>query len=315
MLVTGGRGFLGSHLCLKLAEMAPEDCRVVALDNGTRDCFASLGVESPPALQFVDGDLRDPAAWLPDIGSPSVVVHCAALAGVSTYYRNPTAVLEVNGIGTARLLSALEHLRPELFVNLSTSEVYGPHAEGVRESDLTPIGPVTDPRWTYAASKVFAEHLVFATARSNGLPVVSLRPFNVYGPGQVGEGAVRNFCARAAAGEVLQVTGDGSPTRAWLFVSDFIAAVFAVAAQPESWGSTYNVGNPAARVSTLELATLINGLAGSAAGVEMTPHPGTDVLHRWPRIDALRDAAGWQPEVGLEDGLRRTLEFWRARER
>jgi len=295
--------------------MAPEGCSVVALDNGTRDCFAALGVEGPPALKFVDGDLRDPAAWLPDIGSPSVVVHCAALAGVSTYYGNPTSVLEVNGVGTARLLSALEPLRPDLFVNLSTSEVYGPHAEGVRESDLTPIGPVSDARWSYAASKVFAEHLVFATARSSGLPVVSMRPFNVYGPGQVGEGAVRNFCARAVAGEALQVTGDGSPTRAWLYVSDFIAAVLALAEQTGAWGSTYNVGNPEARVSTLELATLINELALSDAGVELTPHPGVDVLHRWPRIDALHSATGWRPEVGLEDGLRRTLEFWRARER
>ena len=311
VLVTGGRGFLGSHLCLRLAAMAPEGCEVVSVDNGTRDSFAARGCETPDRLRFVTGDLRDPDAWLSEVGRPSVVIHCAALAGVSTYYLSPTLVLDVNGVGTASLLSALEPLRPELFVNLSTSEVYGPHAEGVRESDLTPIGPVSDPRWAYAASKVFAEHLVFATQRKTGLPVVSLRPFNVYGPGQVGEGAVRNFCERAVAGEALEVTGDGSPTRAWLYLDDFTDAVFAVVGQPESWGSTYNVGNPDARASTLELATLINKLAGNPAAIELVPHPGQDVLHRWPNIDALVDSTGWRPRIGLEEGLRQTLDFWR----
>ena len=312
MLVTGGRGFLGSHLCLRLAAMAPQGCEVLSLDNGTRDCFAALGQEAPSALRFIEGDLLHPEQWLAEVGRPSVVVHCAALAGVSTYYKRPTAVLHVNGIGSARLLEALVSLGPELVVNLSTSEVYGPHAEGVRESDLTPVGPVSDPRWSYAASKIFAEHLLFATAREHGLPVVSLRPFNVYGPGQVGEGAVRNFCARAASGEALTVTGDGSPTRAWLFVDDFTRAVLAVAAEASCWGRTYNVGDPKARVSTLELATRINELAKSDVPVEFEPHQGQDVLHRWPCVDALTEATGWRPQVGLNEGLQRTLEFWRA---
>jgi len=311
VLVTGGRGFLGSHLCLRLAAQCPEGSEVISLDNGTRDCFAALGQEPPAALRFITGDLLDPDSWLSEVGRPSVVIHCAALAGVSTYYRTPTRVLEVNGIGTARLLSALEPLRPELVINLSTSEVYGRHAAGVRESDATPVGPVSDPRWVYAASKVFAEHLVIATGRESGLPVVSLRPFNVYGPGQTGEGAVRNFCEGAVRGEALKVTGDGSPTRAWLYVDDFIEALFALARQPESWGRSYNVGHPGARASTLELASLINELAGNEAAIEFEPHPGQDVLHRWPVIDALTDATGWQPIVGLEDGLRRTIEFWR----
>lgn len=310
VLVTGGRGFLGSHICLRLAAMAPPGCEVISLDNGTRDCFAALGVAAPPELRFIDGDLLEPEAWLHHVGSPSVVVHCAALAGVSTYYKNPTAVLKVNGIGSARLFDALLGLGPELVVNLSTSEVYGPHAEGVRESDLTPVGPVSDPRWAYAASKVFAEHLLFATALEHGLGVVSLRPFNVYGPGQVGEGAVRNFCARAVRGEALTVTGDGSPTRAWLYVDDFTSAVFAVVGESRCWGRTYNVGDPDARVSTLQLAMRINELAENAAPVEFEPHPGQDVLHRWPRVDALVEATGWQPQVALDEGLRRTVEFW-----
>ena len=310
VLVTGGRGFLGSHICLRLAALAPPGCEVISLDNGTRDCFAALNVAAPPSLRFIEGDLLNSEAWLPQVGRPSVVVHCAALAGVSTYYKQPTAVLRVNGLGSAQLFESLVALEPELVVNLSTSEVYGPHAEGVSEGDLTPVGPVSDPRWAYAASKVFAEHLLFATAREHGLRVVSLRPFNVYGPGQVGEGAVRNFCDRAARGAALSVTGDGSPTRAWLYVDDFTRAVFAVVGDERCWGNTYNVGDPQARISTLQLAMQINKLASNATPIEFEPHLGQDVLHRWPRVDALFDATGWQPQVSLDEGLRRTLEFW-----
>ena len=312
VLVTGGRGFLGSHICLTLCRMAPDGCQVVAVDNHTRDCFAALGQEAPANLRFVTGDVREPRAWLDEVGRPSVVVHCAALAGVSTYYEDPASVVEVNGLGTARLLDALvEQGPPDLFVNLSTSEVYGRHAEAADEDGPTAVGPVSDPRWTYASSKVFAEHLLFARVRSGALKAVSLRPFNVYGPGQVGEGAIRIFADRALRGEPLQVTGDGAQTRAWLYVHDFVEALLAVAGTPSCWGRTYNVGDPETLVSTLELAQRVARLAGSDAGIELVPHPGQDVLHRWPRTEAIRAATGWVPTVDLDEGLRRTIDFWR----
>ncbi len=314
VVITGGRGFLGSHLALRLAHAHPEG-RVVAVDNGTRDCFSALGIAPPPNLEFVTGDVRAPQDWLPRIGRPSVVVHLAALAGVSTYYRDPLSVLEVNGLGTARLLRLLtdEHsdLRPSLFLNVSTSETYGPHAAGADEREPTPVGPISDPRWTYAASKVFAEHWTFATARTTGLPVVSVRPFNVYGPGQIGEGAVRIFCERAVRGESLSVTGDGSPTRSWIFVDDFVDALLALVATPASWGATYNVGRPEDLVTTRRLAERILVLAQAPGALVFVPHPGQDVQERWPRTDALRAATGWAPRVGLDEGLSRTIAFWR----
>lgn len=309
VLITGGRGFLGSHLALRLAAQAPAGAEVVAVDNGHRDCFSALGLPAPPNLRFVVGDVRRPEEWLPSVGEPSAVVHCAALAGVSTYYRDPAAVLEVNGLGTCRLLEALGDVG--LFVNLSTSEVYGRDAEAADEAGPTAVGPVSDPRWTYSASKVFGEHMVFARVRSEGLKAVSVRPFNVYGPGQVGEGAVRIFCERALRGDPLQVTGDGSQTRAWIYVDDFVDAVMALAASPSAWGRTYNVGNADTLVTTAALAERIASLAGSPGGVEYIPHPGTDVRARWPRTEALRAATAWSPKVGLDEGLRHTLDFWR----
>jgi nucleoside-diphosphate-sugar epimerase len=280
------------------------------VDDGTRDCYAALGIEPPEALRFVQGDVRRPQDWLPGIGPCSVVVHLAALAGVSTYYRIPHTVMEVNGLGTARLLEALAPDPPSLFVNVSTSEVYGRDAGGADESEPTPIGPVSDPRWTYACSKIFAEHLVFATARTTGLNVVSVRPFNVYGPGQMGEGAVRNFSSLAVRGEQLKVTGDGSASRAWIYVDDFVDAILALADTPSAWGSSYNVGKPDTLVSTRDLAERINAAAGSDAGIEYVPHPGQDVRARWPRTEAIRAATDWVPKVDLVEGLARTVAFW-----
>ncbi len=285
---------------------------MVCVDDGTRDCYAALGVEPPASLRFVKGDVRSPLDWISEIGPCSAVVHFAALAGVSTYYRVPRKVMEVNGLGTARLLAALEEHPPSLFVNVSTSEVYGRDAEGADEAGPTPIGPTSDPRWTYACSKIFAEHLVFATARTTGLPVVSVRPFNVYGPGQMGEGAVRNFCSRAVRGEQLSVTGDGSPTRAWIYVDDFVDAILALAATPAAWGRTYNVGKPDTLVTTKDLAERINEAAGNSAGIEYVPHPGQDVRARWPRTEAIREATGWVPRVDLDEGIERTVEFWKG---
>ncbi len=312
VLITGGRGFLGSHLALRLAALAPDGCEVVSVDNGTRDCFASLGIEPPSNLRFIEGDVRDPGAWLEQVGDPSVVIHCAALAGVSTYYKSPASVLQVNGLGTSRLLDALTARRaPDLFVNLSTSEVYGRDAAGADEDGPTPVGPVHDPRWTYAASKVFGEQLVLH--HEGVTQKVSVRPFNVYGPGQVGEGAIRNFSEAAVRGPQLSVTGDGSQSRAWIYVDDFVDAVMTLAETPSAWGRTYNVGNPDTLVGTLALAEEINELAGNAAGVKLVPHPGQDVRARWPRTERLIAATGWQAQVGLTEGLRRTVAFWRER--
>ncbi len=310
VLITGGRGFLGSHIALRLAALAPAGTEVIAVDNHHRDCFAALGASVPDNLRFVTGDIRRPTEWLGELPSPSVVVHCAALAGVSTYYEAPADVLKVNGLGTARLLEELLPTPPSLFINLSTSEVYGRDAEGADEAAPTPVGPVSDPRWTYAASKVFAEHLVLSYSKMGQLSAVSLRPFNVYGPGQMGEGAIRNFAERAVRGEPLQVTGDGSPTRAWIYVDDFVDAVFAVAGEESAWGRAYNVGNASTSVSTAALAEAINAAARSTAGVEFVPHPGTDVRARWPRTEALREATGWSARVGLEEGIARTVKFW-----
>lgn len=312
VLITGGRGFLGSHLALRLAAAAPPGAIIHVVDDGTRDALSHLVPHPPGAIRTHRADIRQTRHWLSDLGPFSVVVHCAALAGVSTYYQRPHDVLAVNGFGTARLVEQLSLDPPALLVNLSTSEVYGGEADGAREDGPTAIGTIDDPRWTYATSKLYAESVVLHAHRAGALPAVSVRPFNIYGPGQVGEGAVRNFAEAAVRGEALRVTGVGSAVRSWCYVEDFCDAVFALAASPTSWGRTYNVGHPGTRISMRGLAERIRDLAGSTSVIEAVPHPGRDIALRWPRIDRIQDAVGWSPRVVLDEGLQATLAHWRA---
>jgi nucleoside-diphosphate-sugar epimerase len=315
VVITGGGGFLGGQLALRLARIAPPGARVVVVDDDTRRCLDSLAPALPAGIVKLRADVRDAGRWLPEVGAASVIVHCAALAGVSTYYQRPHDVLAVNGLGTVALVEAAVTLAPALFLNLSTSEVYGANAAGAREDGPAAPGPVGDPRWTYATSKLFAESWVLMAHRAGRLPAVSLRPFNVYGPGQLGEGAVRNFCEAAVRGLPLRVTGDGRQRRSWCHVDDFLDALFAVAADSRHWGRAYNVGDEGRRVEMGELARRIQGIAGMGSPVELVPHQGQDVLERWPDTTSIRSATGWAPRVDLDVGLRQTVAWWRERVR
>lgn len=314
VLITGGRGFLGAQLALRLAREAPPGGKIHVVDDGTRDAMQRLAPQPPANISFHRADVRQARHWLSDLGPCSVVVHCAALAGVSTYYLRPQEVLAVNGFGTARLVEQLALEPPALVINLSTSEVYGEAADGADEEQATAIGPVSDPRWTYATSKLFAESVVLHAHRAGWFPAVSVRPFNIYGPGQVGEGAIRNFCAAAVRGEPLRVTGDGSATRSWCAVDDFTDAILALARTPTAWGRSYNIGDPSTLVSMRALAERILERHGHGGTIEAAPHPGRDIPRRWPRIDRIRAATGWSPTRSFDDGLDATLAFWRSQD-
>jgi nucleoside-diphosphate-sugar epimerase len=167
-------------------------------------------------------------------------------------------------------------------------------------------------RWTYAVSKLAGEHLSFAFHREFGLPVASVRPFNVYGPRQVGEGAVPIFVARALADEPIVVHNDGSQLRAWLFVDDFVEAFVRVLDDPKAVGETFNVGNPIETVSVLTLAQKIVRLCGSRSEVRFEPYrPDGDVRVRIPSIEKAESLLGWKPGVSLDDGLARTIAWHR----
>jgi len=309
VVLTGGVGFLGSHLATALCE----GNEVILFDIGRRDAVRHTDLAEHPHVSVVRGDVRDAERVRQVVAGADVVIHLAAIAGVSSYYRSGVETMEVNFTGTATVLRAVADRCPALhrFINFSTSEVYGAEARGAREDAPTPVGPATEPRWTYAAGKLAADHLAFAYHRHRGVPVVSIRPFNVYGPRQVGEGAVQVLARRALAGEDLVVTGDGSQVRAWCYVDDLVAAVLRALVVPEAVGQVFNVGNPSAAVTVLDLAERIRHAAESDSKIVFRPHPGVDVRERVPDVSRAREDLDWEPAVGLDEGLKRTVAWYR----
>ena len=202
----------------------------------------------------------------------------------------------------------------ERLVDFSTSEVFGRHAYKVEEVHETAQGSVGEARWTYAVSKLAGEHLAHSYHDEFGLPTVSVRPFNVYGPGQIGGGAIRAFIETALAGDDLVIHGDGSQVRAWCYVDDLVDALLLVLERPEAVGEVFNVGNERSVLTIRELAEQIRELMGGKVEITFRPLHYTDVEMRIPNIDKARKLLGWEPKVDLEEGLSRTIAWYRERQ-
>lgn len=310
VFLTGGRGFIGTHLVKRF--LSRGNC-VTIFDNGRRDSMRYSKLDGAKGLKVIAGDVMDRQALERALGSPSYVLHLAAIAGVSLYFKQPVLTMEVNYGGTQNILSCLKDKSDlRLFVGFSTSEVYGPEAYQVREEDRTSQGNIAERRWVYAVSKLAAEKLGYAYFWEYGLPICYLRPFNVYGPGQVGEGAISLFIYRALRGLPLRVTGDGSQVRAFCYVEDFCDAVDACLARAESVrGTSFNLGDPAEPITMRELAEKIIKLAGSTSTIEFVPHEGQDVRYRSPSIEKAARALQYKPCWSLESGLQATIDWFR----
>ena len=303
-LVTGGAGFLGSHLCERLLD---ESWDVLSLDSFItgqdenlaaaleRDGFEIQRVDVARPVQ-VDG----PVDW---------VLHLASPASPIDYLDYPIETLEVNAFGTHNMLR-LAREKGAAFFLASTSEVYGDPKEHPQQEgywgNVNPIGP----RSVYDESKRFAEALVMAHHREHSLSVRIVRIFNTYGPRMRRRDgrAVPNFVAQSIRGEPLTVHGDGSQTRSLCYVDDLIEGFWR--AINSSSPGPINLGNPE-EVKVLELAQLIASLAGSESEVVFTERPVDDPEVRRPDIALARKELGWQPTVSLRDGLARTIEWAR----
>jgi nucleoside-diphosphate-sugar epimerase len=306
-VITGGAGFIGSHLAERLAGQAG----LVLFDNLRRDSLRYTDLAARPGITFVAGDIRDRDAVARLVEGADAVVHLAAIAGVSSYYAEPETTLRVNIEGTAAVVDAVVAAGVPRLVYVSTSEVHGPLAHDVDEESPCAIGPSSDRRWVYATSKLAGEHLVLRGGETHGFAATVLRPFNVYGPRQTGEGAIRNFCVAALTGAPLEVYGDGSAVRAWCYVDDFVAAALSTLNSPAAAGQVFNIGNPHAVADTNGLAELIVSLVPGAA-----VRPGhvtrAEVGYRTPVIDKARKILDFEPRVGLREGLERTIDWTRS---
>jgi nucleoside-diphosphate-sugar epimerase len=306
VLITGGAGFIGSHLAERLSAAN----RLLLFDNYRRDSLSGLAVEKHPHVVVRKGDILNPMDVAAAVEGVDTVIHLAAIAGVSSYYDIPLKTLQVNILGTSALLEASVKAGVKRFIHFSTSEVFGSNALNVSEEDPHGIGPVSDRRWVYATSKLAGEHFTLRTGEQHGLHAVCLRPFNVYGPRQTGEGAIRNFCVNALQGKPLTVYGDGGAIRAWCYVSDMVDSVLLALTRPEAAGQSFNIGNPREAETTNGLARRIAALVPGST-IERKTIDRAEVAARVPRIDKARKLLGFEPKVDLEQGLRSTLDWYR----
>jgi nucleoside-diphosphate-sugar epimerase len=310
ILLTGGAGFIGSRLAARLVS----DNQVVVFDSGWRNSLGDTDLGSHRNLRFIKGDVLDAQALAAAAAQCQLVVHLAGIAGVDTVLRLPVETMKVNIIGTYHALEAARQIKElERFVDFSTSEVFGPYAYKVSEGDATSLGAVGEARWTYAVSKLAAEHLTYSYHKAHGVPAVSVRPFNVYGPWQVGEGAIHRFIVQALKGEDITIHNDGSQIRAWCYVDDMVDAVLAALSRPEAVGHTFNIGNPRSVLTIYQLAREVVRLTASRSRIVFVPWVETEVELRIPNIDKARELLGFEPRVDLEQGLLRTIEWYRSR--
>ena len=309
--ITGGAGFIGTTLARRLVDAN----EIIAVDNLHRDALTHTDLVDHANFTFHRGDILDAELIRELTRGATHVVHCAAIAGVDQVLESPVRTMRVDLIGTYNVLEATNGTRDtiERYVGFSTSEVFGTHAFNVGEAHLTTIGSVGEARWTYAVAKLAAEHLARAYHDEFGLPIVSVRPFNVYGPGQIGGGAIRAFIETALEGNDLVVRGDGSQIRAWCYVDDMVEALLLALERDEAVGETFNIGNARSTVTIYDLAQRIRRLTGAEVDIVFEPHRSPDVEIRIPNVDKARAALGFEAGVDLDDGLARTIAWYRER--
>jgi UDP-glucose 4-epimerase len=311
IFVTGGAGFIATTLARTLVDAN----EVVALDNLHRDALTATDLADHPNFEFHQADVLDADAVRELARGATHIVHCAAIAGVDTVLESPVRTMRVNVIGTYNVLEAAIATQDsvERLVDFSTSEIFGTHAYNVREGQVSTIGSVGEARWTYAVSKLAGEHMAHAYHDELRLPIVTVRPFNVFGPGQIGGGAIRAFIEAALAGEDLIVRGDGAQIRAWCYVDDMVEAVRLCLEHPRAAGQSFNVGNPRSAVTIFDLAQRVKRLTGCPGEIVFAPLEYVDVELRIPNVEKARDEIGFEARVELDDGLERTIAWYRAR--
>ncbi len=304
-VVTGGAGFIGSHLCEYL--LAKGD-RVIAIDNlgsGSKDNLKNILKND--RFTFIKHDVRKPLRIVEHVEHG---YNLASRASPADFDRYPVEIMMTNSAGTYNTVNmALEH--GARFLTASTSESYGdPDVSPQPETYWGHVNPV-GPRSCYDESKRFSEALTMAFVRHQGLDGRIIRIFNTYGPRmRLDDGrVVPNFVTQALAGRPLTVYGDGSQTRSFCYVSDLVRGIYLMMHSPVK-GEVVNLGNPR-EMTVLEFARTIIEKTGSSSPIDYRPLPENDPLQRRPDIGKAKKLLGWEPEVGLDEGLESTIAWFR----
>ncbi len=310
ILLTGGGGFIGS----RLAELFSKENEILIYDIFARDSlkYKKINLRN---VKIVNGDITDFEALkkATEDFKPQIALHLAAIAGVDTVINNPVKTMEVNILGTFNFVRALEKYSGKLerVVNFSTSEVLGAFAYKSSEKSNTNLAPVGEGRWTYSISKVSGEHLLYSYYKTRGYPAVSIRPYNIYGPGQIGEGAIQIFIKNAVLNKDIQIHGDGDQIRAWCYIDDMIEGTILCLTNKKAVGEIYNIGNPKGTITISSLAEKIVLLTGTKSKIKYIPKNYVDVELRIPSIEKAQKVLGFKPKIDLTEGILKTYKWYK----
>ena len=307
VLITGGAGFIGTHMAERLADR--NEVTLLDIDLANALPYSRLAHDS--RVRKVQADVRNAEAVEEEVSRCQVLLHYASILGVRKVIENARDTIDTVLFGTRNVLEAAQrNSRIERIVNISTSEVYG-NVMDAREGATASVSTANDARVCYASSKLAAEHIVWAYHRDFKLPTVIVRPFNIFGPMRKTDNAVGRFAVRTVAGKDLTMLGDGSQLRSWCYIDDFCDAMLACIENEKAIGQDFNVGNPVTAVTIYDLAAHTIRLAKSGAKISTT----ATYLQRYrrPRANSLkaRELLGYVPKFDLDAGLVPTIEWYR----
>jgi nucleoside-diphosphate-sugar epimerase len=316
-LVTGGAGFIGSHLAERLLNLGHE---VLVLDNLSTGAIENIAhLKTARNFSYAIDSVTNEPLLAEMIDSSDVVFHLAAAVGVKLIVEQPVHTIETNVHGTEVVLKHANKKKKLVFI-ASTSEVYGKSADvPFRESADVVLGPSAKHRWAYACSKLIDEFLALAYWKEKKLPIIIVRLFNTVGPRQTGQyGMVLpTFVRQALASQPITVFGDGTQSRSFTYVTDVVDALIALASERRAIGDVFNIGSTN-EISIRDLAERVRTLAGSESPIQLVPYDEAyeagfeDMPRRVPDISRLQALIGYQPKVALDDIVRRVIEHFRA---
>jgi dTDP-glucose 4,6-dehydratase len=308
IFLIGGGGFIGSNLVLNLQKKY----KIIICDNFSRNAIKNY--KFLDNVQMITLDILNANfVELFKNHQPNIIIHLAAIAGVDNVLKNPVKTMEVNMIGTYLILKAIvdSGIKINKFINFSTSEVYGEYSYKLEEDKNTTLGTVDEARWSYSVSKLAGEHLCFSYFKQFKIPVISIRPFNIYGPNQVGEGAIQIFLKKCLKNDTIEIHGDGSQIRSWCYIDDAIDFIFKCIESKKVIGQILNMGNPEGTITTIGLAKKIIDITKSKSKIKFTELKYSDIELRIPNINKAKKILKYQPKVSLDDGLKRTFEWFK----
>lgn len=309
IFITGGAGFISNMIIEKLINHN----KIVVYDNYSRDTLSKSKNAKHENLKIIKGDVLDFDLLKTSMSGCQIVIHAAGIAGIDTVIKRPTMTMKVNMIGTANALEAakLNGIK-DRFIDFSTSEVFGNMAYKSTEEDNISIGEAGVARWTYAVSKLAGEHLAMAYYKEFGLPVTCVRPFNIYGPGQTGEGAILIFIRKALKNEDINIYGDGSRIRAWCYIDDFVDGLIKCIENPMAIGQSFNIGNQRAVVTIYGLAQAICRILNSKSKIIFKPDLSADIELRIPSVEKAKKILNFEAKIDLDDGIKNTANWLKS---